>query len=61
MKHIPESNIVYIIPNRGRYFPEWLIDGAQDCLEDIGRVTGSSEGRMMGQQMKIKDSRVGFG
>lgn len=33
VKHTPESNIVYIIPEGGRYFPEWLIDGVQDCLE----------------------------
>lgn len=42
VKHTPESNIVYIIPEGGRCFPERLVEGVQDCLEEdrkTGRVT----------------------
>lgn len=56
MKHTPESNIVYVIPNGGRHFPERLVGGVQDCLEDI-RVTDWHEGIkgwLMGPRMEIK-------
>lgn len=36
--HLPESNIVDIIPNGGRAFPECLLIIVQDCLESTGGV-----------------------
>lgn len=37
-EHPPESNIVDIIPEGGRCFPECFISVVQDCLESTGIV-----------------------
>ena len=47
-KHLPESNVVDVIPNGGGAFPEWLLRVVQDWLEGTGRVMNSMLWRQEG-------------